>query len=265
MCFTQQMSAILSVSGFVVGIWAYSQTKNLRMLAGIWYFVAMEVLQFFQFYWLNQCDNPINQWLTVIGFLHISFQPYFTHTFSSAFMKNERKRAQMDMVRKLSLIMGAWMFSRYLLYTPEHALGSCTNTEWLRGNKACTFMGNYHIAWEMPLHAPTYFMPSNGIHCFMMFAPYFAMGMDMWLNGAILLVTGPVLSKYITDNLYEQASIWCFFSIGQVILAVVLLRIQLKSSKRDLWTYRPDAASVKHANGNGVHANGNGTKAGKAH
>lgn len=27
---------------------------------------------------------------------------------------------------------------------------------------------------------------------------------------------GPVLSKIITDNLYEQASIWCFFSIGQV-------------------------------------------------
>jgi len=246
MCFNQPMSLALAVSGFILGAWGYSQTKNVRMLAGVWYFVAMETLQFFQFFWLNDCASPINQALTIIGFLHICFQPYFTHTFSSAFMRNEKKKAQMEMVRKLSLIMGCMMFSRWILFTPEHKL-QCANTEWLRGDQACTFQGNYHIAWSMPLHAPTYFMPSNGIHFFMMFAPYFAMGMDMWINGAILLFTGPVLSKLITDNLYEQASIWCFFSIGQVFIAVFALYFQLRAGKTDLWTYKPKVAGDKPA------------------
>jgi len=240
MCFNQPMSAVLAITGFVVGLLAYRETRNKAMLAGAWYFVAMEALQFFQFFWVDQCQSQINQFLTVIGFLHICFQPYFTHLFSGAFIKNEKKIAQMQLIRRMALIMGCMMFSRWILFTPEHKLTG-PNTEWIRGNQSCTKWGNYHIAWELPLHAPTYFMPSNNIHFFMMFAPYFAMWTwDMWINGLILLTTGPVLSKIITDNLYEQASIWCFMSIGQVVVAIYMLRTQLKTAKRDNWTFQGD-------------------------
>jgi hypothetical protein len=230
------MSAALALTGFAVGLWAYRETRNKAMLAGAWYFVLMEVLQFFQYFWVGQCDSRMNQVLTVLGFLHICFQPYFTHLFSGAFIKNEKKLAQMQLIRKMALFMGCMMFSRWVLFTDEHKLKS-ENTEWIRGDSACTFYGNYHIAWSVPLHAPTYFMPSNNIHFFMMFIPYFAMWTwDMWINGFILLTTGPLLSKLITNNLYEQASIWCFMSIGQVLLAIFMLRFQLKTPKKDLWT-----------------------------
>ena len=33
-----------------------------------------------------------------------------------------------------------------------------------------------------------------------------------------LLITGPVLSTFITPDLMEQASIWCFFSIAQTLV-----------------------------------------------
>jgi hypothetical protein len=57
-----------------------------------------------------------------------------------------------------------------------------------------------------------------GIHSFLMFAPFFAFPEKpvMMLQGAILFFTGPIMAAYITSNLYEQASIWCFFSIAQV-------------------------------------------------
>lgn len=50
MCFTQEMSLALAVVGFFVGLWVLLQTRNYAAVAGIWYFVAMEFLQFFQFF-----------------------------------------------------------------------------------------------------------------------------------------------------------------------------------------------------------------------
>jgi len=240
MCFNQPMSGALALVGFLVGCWAWQQTRNKSLVAGIWYFVAMETLQFFQFFWLDDCSSPMNQFLTVIGFLHICFQPYFTHTFSGAFVQSPAKLAQYRVIKNLCLVMGCMMFSRWILFSaPDHTL-KCANTEWIRGDRACTVRGNYHLAWELPLHAPTYFMPSNNIHFFMMFAPYIALGFDMWIHGFILFATGPLLSSFITPNLYEQASIWCFFSIGQVCLATFTLYWTLRKTKRgNLWKYNP--------------------------
>jgi hypothetical protein len=204
---------------------------------------------------LDDCDSKINQILTVIGFLHICFQPYFTHTFSGAFVTNPAKVAQFKVIKNLALVMGCMMFSRWILFSaPEHNL-KCANTEWLRGDRACTFRGNYHLAWSMPLHAPTYFMPSNNIHFFMMFAPYIALGREMWLHGFILFATGPLLSSIITPNLYEQASIWCFFSIGQVCLAVFMLYTSLRKTK---WPYKANQDNTKVVDVPIITSNGKG-------
>jgi len=231
------MSGAFALLGFVVGLWAYKETRNKSLLAGIWYFVAMEALQFFQFFWLDAgCSDPVNRALTVVGFLHISFQPFFTHVLSGAFVKSDAKIAQYVVIRRLCLIMGVAMFSRYLFWTPADTL-TCKNTEWIRGNELCTRMGTHHLSWELPLTHPTYFMPSNNIHFFMMFAPYVATA--QWLPGLVLFLTGPFLSTFITDNLHEQAAIWCFFSIMQVCLAVATFRFGLVGKKGDLWHYKP--------------------------
>jgi len=229
------MSLAFAVSGFAVGAWAFKETKNWSLLLGIWYFCAMELLQFFQYFWLDDCAHPMNQFLTVIGFLHIAFQPYFTHLLGGAFITKPSKVAKMTAVRHLSLVAGVFMFSRYLMATPAHHIKQCDNVDWLRGERTCTFTGNYHLAWELPMYDATYFMPSNFIHFFMMFAPYIIMGPEMWLHGLILFATGPLLSSYITPNLYEQASIWCFFSIGQVTLATLMLRRGLNHPKVNKW------------------------------
>ena len=46
----------------------------------------------------------------------------------------------------------------------------------------------------------------------------------MVIQGAFLFFTGPVLAAYITPNLMEQASIWCFFSISQICSMLFLIR-----------------------------------------
>ena len=218
------MSGALVGLGLLCALYVWLKSKSAAMTTGVLYFVLMELLQFFQYYWIDQCDNAINQWLTVVGFLHICFQPYFTHLMNGALVRHPEHITQFALVRKLALLQGAWMFSRWVLAPADAPL---EYTEWLRGDKLCTLYGNYHISWSLPLLAPTYFSPSNAIHFFMMFAPFLAMGRRFWLSGLVLFATGPLLAWYITPNLYEQAAIWCFMSIGQIVLLVLMLQFRL--------------------------------------
>lgn len=46
--------------------------------------------------------------------------------------------------------------------------GTYTSTEWLRGEKLCTFKGAWHLAWSVPMADPTYVIPGAAIHSFCM-------------------------------------------------------------------------------------------------
>jgi len=73
---------------------------------------------------------------------------------------------------------------------------------------------------------PTYVVPGAAIHSFLMFAPFFALyeKRGMVLQGVFLFAFGPYLAGLITPNLFEQASIWCFFSIAQIAIMLFCIR-----------------------------------------
>jgi ABC-type uncharacterized transport system permease subunit len=66
--------------------------------------------------------------------------------------------------------------------------------------------------------------PSAAIHSFLMFAPFAVLKTNMVIQGVALWATGPFLAAYITPSLFEQASIWCFFSIGQIAIMLYVIR-----------------------------------------
>lgn len=76
---------------------------------------------------------------------------------------------------------------------------------------------------------PTYVIPGAAIHSFTMFAPFFALWEQkaMAIQGIFLFAFGPALAGYITPNLMEQASIWCFFSIAQIAIMLFFIRASL--------------------------------------
>lgn len=75
-----------------------------------------------------------------------------------------------------------------------------------------------HLGWSVPMADPSYYVMGASIHSFLMFAPFFVLyeKKGMILQGIFLFIFGPVTASLISDNLMEQASIWCFFSIAQV-------------------------------------------------
>ena len=116
------------------------------------------------------------------------------------------------MVLRLSAIAGLWLFSRFLLAHAgygstmdvgfEDGADTGKSTEWLRGEKLCTFRGKYHLAWSVPMTDPSYYMPSAQIHAFMMYAPFLALyeKRGMLVQGGFLLLTGPVMAAANRDG-----------------------------------------------------------------
>ena len=127
----------------------------------------------------KKCDTTVNQVLTLLGFLHICMQPYFCHVINASLTKSEKYLWQYRVVLRLSAIAGIWLFSRFLIaylgLSPPtmdvsfpHGAETGRSTEWLRGEKLCTFRGKYHLAWSIPMADPSYYVPSAQIHAFMM-------------------------------------------------------------------------------------------------
>lgn len=227
------MSALFAGLGLFCSWWIYSRTNNSGLASGVFFFFTMEFLQVLQYFVIAPnidsplCDSYINKFLTVAGFLHICLQPYFTHVINASLTKNAKYLDKYVVIKRLSLLGGAMLFARFLLaYQWETQLGNQQSTEWLRGQKLCTYKGNYHLAWSVPMADPTYVIPGAAIHSFMMFAPFFALyeKRGMVIQGVFLFMCGPFMAGLITPNLMEQASVWCFFSIAQIAIMLFFIR-----------------------------------------
>jgi len=244
----QKTSFAFSALGLYLSYIIWTRAKNFRLAVGVFWFFLMEFLQGFQYFVIDDCDNSWNQFLTILGYLHICFQPFFTHLINSAFTKNTTTLAQFDIILRLCLLSGSLMTARWLYaeltgsgvnilsdlsdWSGNNTHAVCRTQEWLRGEKLCTFTGKYHLAWSVPMAETTYFVPSASLHSFMMFGPFFIGLKKMEIQGIFLFLTGPLLSAWITPNLMEQASIWCFFSIAQIGIMIFVIRKQLFGEKK---------------------------------
>jgi len=227
------MSTAFAALGLFSSWWIWSKTSNTQLASGVFFFFTMEFLQAIQYAFIAPnldspiCDTMINKVLTVLGFLHICMQPYFCHVINASLTKNEKYIDRYKVIKRLCLIGGSMLFLRFVFADYwGNTLGQAQSTEWLRGDKLCTFRGNYHLAWSVPMADPTYVIPGAGIHSFLMFAPFFALyeKRGMVIQGIFLFVFGPYMAGLITPNLMEQASIWCFFSIAQIAIMLFFIR-----------------------------------------
>merc|ERR1711871_710398 len=237
MCFSQPASFGFAFLGLFTSWWIHNRTKNTELAKGVFFFFLMEFLQGLQYFVIADdmnsplCESFWNKALTLAGFLHICLQPYFTHVINASLTKSEKYLTQYKVIKRLCLIGGGMLFIRYFQapYFSTMNIKGYDSTEWLRGEKLCTFRGKYHLAWSVPMADPSYYIPGAAIHFFLMFAPFFALWekKGMIIQPIFLFVAGPYGASLLTENLMEQASIWCFFSIAQITTMLFCIREQL--------------------------------------
>lgn len=213
MCFSENISLSIGLTGLISG--AYFFNKNAYAGIGIFYFGLMEIIQFFQYKFINKCDNKYNKFLTIIGYIHICFQPLFFNIWLFAFVDKPNFT-----YLYMSFFAGLLLMSRLFFVTDENL---CDNRhEPLCGKTTCSYSGNMHIAWNLRLRAPGkhWFTPSIGLHFFMWVIP--ALTMFEMKPILALILTAPYLGL-LTNNIHEQPAIWCYTGIIQMILTYFLV------------------------------------------
>ena len=71
MCFTENISLTIGIAGILASIYFYN--KNIYASIGIGYFALMEIIQYFQYKVINQCNNKYNKLLTMLPTIILQF------------------------------------------------------------------------------------------------------------------------------------------------------------------------------------------------
>ncbi|WP_373635263.1 DUF5765 domain-containing protein [Yoonia sp. SS1-5] len=223
MCWS--MGASFAMSGLGVAATGYLIAKGKP--AAYWlpmgYFTAMELLQAASYPVVDQCDLGSNQFVTLLGYIHIAFQPLFFNILCLAFLPAAYAARLRWPVIGLCLVSAAASLS--MLYQFE-AAGLCDDDRMMCARRLCTYMGEWHLAWELPFNGYgngfadhwLLWIAEDGFIAYQ--AAFFFMPMiyGAWRLAMYFYLTGPFLVQFLTDNLDEQPAIWCLLSIAMLIL-----------------------------------------------
>uniref|UniRef100_A0A383VV54 Uncharacterized protein n=1 Tax=Tetradesmus obliquus TaxID=3088 RepID=A0A383VV54_TETOB len=280
MCFSLAQSAIFAGVGVLTAAWLYTCGRPRKYVVLPAFLALMEV----------------NQLLTLLGLVHIAFQPLvinyflFTRPYPVALGKLTppltypavtmivmpfSQAAAVLLLIKLIPAFVALLGAQQLLqaalapHLPARVLSvlltnTCADFEMMCGAKLCSAAGKYHLAWIAPQMGTGYYVPSIFLHFFAMFGPSILFGSTYHrLLMVLVLVTGPLMSEYLVwgggqaVRLLEWPSIWCLFSVAQM-LGVLVIELVSNGIVNKRWVLpgadaAEQAADEPYQNG---HANG---------
>jgi hypothetical protein len=220
MCWSGEASTVLATVS--LGGTAYvamrGEKKELWLCLG--YFSLMEALQAYTYTVIDECNSPANQVATLLGYLHIAFQPFFLNAMSLHFVP-ERVRNRLYL--PVFTVCFACMIVFLVRVYPFEWANQCLPNWMICGAQICSYSGDWHIAWQLPAKALSLFgvwYDSSGFVGY--FLPAFLMPMfyGSWRFTIYHLLVGPVAAFLTTSDSNEWPAIWCLFSIGLLLIVV---------------------------------------------
>ena len=222
MCWSGEASGVLAAIGIGTAIYSAAKKMHPVLWLTLGYFSLMELLQAFTYSVINQCELPSNQVLTLFGYLHICFQPFFVNAISMHFLPNQewRKKIQIPAYTVCAICAVVMLLQMY----PFSWCGNCVPGEPLCADALCSVSGNWHIAWNVPLNGLG--ITVGGVHFGAYYTAYFVAAFLMpflygvWRGTIFHLLLGPGLAAMTTDNPNEWPAVWCLLSIGIIMLVL---------------------------------------------
>lgn len=213
MCWSGEASATLATIGFASTAYVAHKGEDRAVWLPLAYFSLMEMLQAATYSVIDQCGLPLNQVLTLLGNIHIIFQPFFINMISLHFIPAQVRAKISPYVYGLCFVGTVLLLLR--LYPFDWA-GSCSvGREPLCGNQLCSVSGNWHIAWEVPSNGLAWTLLAYFIPAFFVPILYGA-----WRCTLYHILAGPLLAFFLTDNMNEWPAVWCLMSIGLILIVV---------------------------------------------
>lgn len=247
MCWSGEASAVLAAAGISTAIYVARKGESRELWLPLSYFALMELLQAVTYVYIDRCDDPNNQLLTLFGYLHVAFQPFFANMVAMYFIPESVKQKIATTVYSICAVAALAMLVK--LY-PFGWAGSCNiGLEGFCGPHACSVSGNWHIAWQLPLNgllsAPVYYLPGYewGLHALIYILAAFIMPLayGSWRFVGFHFLAGPLLSDILTTDPNEFAAVWCLFSIA-LCVSVIKTPIRKHLHVRS-WLLKNDSAN----------------------
>jgi len=225
MCWSGEASAVLATTGFVSTSYFFYKGESKVLCAALAYFSLMELLQAYTYTVIDQCHIPSNQIATLLGYIHIAFQPFFINAVCLHFIPASIRNRISGVVYSLCFIAAIIFMMRIYpfewetycyqhSYSLKFAPGYSLHMPFC-GEQICSTSGAWHIAWAIP---------ANDSIAMANAYPYAAFALPL-LYGAWRLVlyhfiTGPLLAFLTTNDPNEWAAVWCLYSIGLLLLLI---------------------------------------------
>lgn len=215
MCWSAEASFALATVGLSTVAIAARQGEKKELFLPLLWFSLMELLQGFTYWWIDICDSPPNQVLTLLGYLHIAFQPFFANMISMYFLPE-----------KVQQRIGTWVYALCFagaiamivdIYPFEWAQHS--KLHMLDSTKLCSVSGDWHIAWHVPVFDTSWARFGFVKEPYFMLVFLLPLLYGSWKFTLYHILTGLVLSVLLTRDSHETAAVWCLLSIG--LLAIV--------------------------------------------
>lgn len=226
MCWSFSASLFFAIVGFLMMGYLAFKKKSYLLWIPIGYLALMELLQAITYLHLGSC-TPTNQILTLLAYLHISFQPFFVNMFSMYFIPPAVRQKVSGFVYALCFL--ATIFLLVKLY-PFAWAGTCPSGEILCGQELCSTQGNWYLAWHFPLNDIGPGFIAYTLSIFILPLLY-----GSWKTTALNFFVGPLLIYTLVGNLNEAPAIWCLFSI--LMIAIVLYRPVRKMMRVRKWYF----------------------------
>lgn len=211
MCWSASASIVATAVGGAATVYGAKKGEPKARWLTLGFFTFMELLQAASYIWLNQCDVSANIYLTRLSYIHIAFQIPVVNFFAFSFVSEQIRKKWFRPVMIVSFIATLLMLTK--LFTPIlWNVGQewmCKSWETLCGTDTCSYKGNWHLAWRMPLMGFDPFFLLYMIPVFVFPVLYGA-----WRLSLFHLLFGPVLAYFLTTNRNEVPAIWCLFSVA---------------------------------------------------
>ncbi len=230
MCWSAGASVAATALGGAATVYAAKKKLPKERTFILGYFTLMELLQALSYIWINQCDVSSNALLTNLSFVHIAFQMPVASAFMLSYAAQKARKKWFKPIMTISFIASFLMLLKLIvpMMWPVPPAWLCKIGDVMCGPTACTYSGNWHLAWRMPLLG---YDPSNQIYFALLFLAPLLYG--AWRISLFHFIFGPLLAASLTTDHNEAPAIWCLFSIA-ILCAIFFspLRNWLETPKR---------------------------------
>ena len=224
MCWSGEASGILAAFGLSTTVYFIKKGETKQLWMPLAYFSSMELLQAITYIYINICTSPANKILTLLGYVHVMFQPFFVNMIGMYFIPTDVGGRISKYVYGICSV-AVILFSIKLYPFPWTNLCAVGNEPFC-GPFACSMKGEWHIAWQLPLNnifsTPLIAHWIRGLHSYtyMLVAFMLPILYGSWRFILLTFLLGPFISAQTTHNVNEFPAIWCLFSIALCITII---------------------------------------------